>query len=158
MVQTRSKRLLLKNTPTEIVTEETSQRPLPTIDKKKRTRKKKIADNSPPPPDLPQAQAPTPPRDLPPRQAQSTSPAATSTFLLKTAAQESDSSEENDLCTPFLVPFNRTHNSNLFDEDNAFDNDLYEEQKGLIDAYNREDNAEDDSQLNDINNDEITVK
>ena len=78
--------------------------------------------------------------------------------MLKTAAQESDSSEENDLCTPFLVPFNRTHNSDLFDEDDAFDNGLYEEQKGLIDAYNREDNAEDDSQLNDINNDEITVK
>ena len=158
MVQTRSKRLLLKNNPTEIVTEETDQRPLPTIDKKKRRRKKKIVDNSPPPPDLPQAQAPSPPREVPPGQARSTSPATTSTFLLKTGAQESDSSEENNLCIPFFVPFNRNHNSNLFDEDDAFDNDLYEEQKGLLDAYNREDNAEDDSQLNDTNNDEMTVK
>ena len=80
MVQTRSKRLLLKINLTEIVTEETGQRSLPTIDKKKRRRKKEIVDNPPPPPDLPQAQAPSPPREVPPGQARSTSPATTSTF------------------------------------------------------------------------------
>jgi hypothetical protein len=160
MVQTRSKYLLLKNNPTAVVTEESAQPPSSTSEpsstssstnyKRKKNKKKDdcqvLQSPSFPSPDLLPAQPPAPP------------PGIASALSLKAADHRSDSSEEEDTSTPFLVAPHRSFDSSESDDDDAFDNNLYIEQKTLIDAYNHEDNEQDNSQLNDINNDTITVE
>ncbi|CAF1335139.1 unnamed protein product, partial [Rotaria magnacalcarata] len=70
----------------------------------------------------------------------------------------SDTHEEEDASAPFLASLNRGFDSSESDDNDTFNNNLYIEQKTLIDAYNHEDNEEDNYQLNDINNDTITVE
>ena len=148
MVQTRSKYRLLKTNSTALVTEESAQPPSSTIHKRKKNKKEKndcqeLQSSSSPSLDLLPAQPPPPSSD--------TALIASS----KSADHISDKIEE-DASKPILEPPDRDFDLSESDDD-TFDNNLYIEQKTLIDAYNREDDEQDNSQLNDINDDAITV-
>jgi hypothetical protein len=136
MVQTRSKCRLLKTNPTTPVTEEPA-RPSSTIHKREK-KKKKENDRQ-----LPSSSSPL--ADLLPTQPPSPSPDVTFKPSLKSADHRSDKMEEDS-------------DLNESDDDDAFDNNLYIQQKAIIDACNRENDEQDNSQLNSINDNAITVE
>jgi hypothetical protein len=150
MVQTRSKYRLLKTNPTTLVTEESAKPPSSTIHKRKKNKKEKndcqeLQSSSSPSPDLLPAQPPPPSSDI------ALIPS------LKSVDHISDKIKE-DAGKPFLAPPERDFDSSESDDDDTFDNNLYIKQKTLIDAYNREDDEQNNSQLNDINDDPIAVE
>jgi hypothetical protein len=176
MVQTRSQYLLLKNNPTAVVSEESTQQPSSISEpssassstnyKGKRNKKKKddcqaLQSPSSSPPDLLPIQPPAPTSVIAPAPTSVSAPAPTSVIApalsFKATDHRSDSSEEEDVNTPYLASPHRGFDSSESDDD-TFDNNLYIEQKILVNDNNREDNEQDDSQLTDINNDTITVQ